>query len=137
MFCREQVAQLRDLEPQVQERGARAVVVGCGAPRSIGPFREYTRFQGEIVTDPRREAYEAAGFKKSWGTFFLWQPRSWAAGFRTLRKGFGQGKTQGDPVQNGGALVVRPPGEILWRFASRYPGDHPTAEALLAALPRS
>ena len=40
----------------------------------------------------------------------------------------------GDPWQQGGVIVVRPGGEIAYRFASRESGDHPRIDDVLAPL---
>ncbi|MBI3722574.1 AhpC/TSA family protein [bacterium] len=124
---------MRELEEKIGARGARAVVVGTGAPGFIAPFREATDFRGEIWTDPSRSVFEAAGFKRSAARTLL-HPGAALAGIRALTGGFRQGSTQGDPWQLGGVLVVRPPGELAWSHESRFAGDHPDAEALLAAL---
>jgi hypothetical protein len=50
------------------------------------------------------------------------------------KKGFHQGRTQGDPWQQGGSLVVRPGGQVLFRYASKVPGDHVSPQTLLHEL---
>jgi hypothetical protein len=133
MFCREQVAEFRDIEPEIKKHGAQLVVVGNGKPQHIASFRKTVGFEGELVTDPSLESYKAALFVRT-GLISLFRLSVIAAGLRALRKGFRQGWTQGEDSQQGGVIVVRPPGDVLYRFASRFAGDHPEPRAALAAL---
>ncbi|MDH3214324.1 MAG: SDR family NAD(P)-dependent oxidoreductase, partial [Myxococcales bacterium] len=41
---------------------------------------------------------------------------------------------QGDPWQLGGVFVIRPGGDLTYRYVSREAGDHPPVEEILAAL---
>lgn len=41
---------------------------------------------------------------------------------------------QGDAFQNGGVLVVRPGGEVAYRYISEVSGDHPPVADVLAAI---
>ena len=47
--------------------------------------------------------------------------------FQYLRsfKNFKQGKTQGDPWQLGGALIIKSSGEIAFSYLGQRGGDHP------------
>lgn len=123
---------MRDLEPRIREKDARVVVVGSGAPAFIGPFRQATGFKGEILTDPTRGAYEAAGLVRS--ALAMVSPRAALAGMRAFQAGFRMDGIQGDAWQQGGILVVRKTGELAYRYASRFSGDHPDPEAFLRAL---
>ena len=53
------------------------------------------------------------------------------------QKGFKQGRTQGDPWQQGGSLVIAPGGEVLYHYVSATPGDHAPPEELLRHVPSS
>jgi hypothetical protein len=98
-------------------------------------FAEHLKFPESVamLTDPARESYKAAGLRRSvWRTFSLK-----ALGyFRAARKkGFKQGRVQGDAFQQGGSLVVDKGGRILYRFVSDAPGHHASPETLLQHLP--
>ena len=132
MHCREHVVQLHHRIDDLKAAGAEIIVIGNGSPSFIDGFREETGWQGAIYTDPSLEVYKAAGLKRGvLKTFNL------AAGWRsigTLRRGIKQGRTQGDPWQQGGVLVVATNGDVLWSHASDGPGDNATVDEILAAL---
>lgn len=132
MFCREQVAQLRDAHDAIVERGARLLVVGNGTPAMARDFAEGRDVPFELVVDPSRKTYRTAGFNRSGGRFLI--PRILTNGARATGRGFRQGRTRGDPVQLGGVLVIAPPGEVKMHFVSETAGDHPTTEDILRAL---
>ena len=53
---------------------------------------------------------------------------------RALRSGSRQGSVQGDLWQLGGVFVIRPGGELTYRYVSREAGDHAPVDAILEAL---
>jgi hypothetical protein len=132
MHCRDQVVQLhRDLG-SIRAAGAELYVIGNGAPMFIEGFRETTGFTGPIYTDPSLAVYQAAQLVRSVARTF--GPGALVRSFGALRRGARQGRTQGDPWQQGGALVIAPDGRVLWHQVSNGPGDHASATDLLAAL---
>jgi hypothetical protein len=98
-------------------------------------FAEHFKFPESVkmLTDPSRESYKALALRRSvWRTFSLK-----ALGFyrAARKKGFKQGRTQGDPFQQGGSLVVDKGGRVLYRFISDAPGHHASPDILLQHLP--
>jgi hypothetical protein len=87
----------------------------------------------EVLTDPSRKAYDLASLKRS-AVLTLFNPRSLARWVRARLRGFKQGRPAGDVWQQGGALVILPPGKIAYRYVSLGPGDHPSPATLLDAL---
>ena len=83
-----------------------------------------------VYTDPSRETYRLAGFQRSFGLGL----KSLSRGRRASGGGFRQGKTQGDPWQQGGTLVIDRGGGVLFSHAADGAGDHAPVDALLAAL---
>lgn len=132
MFCREHVVQLHRRIQDIRAAGAELVVIGNGAPHFIAGFREVTGYDGPLYTDPSLAAYRAARFKRS--AWRLVHPKAALHAARALSRGFLQGRTQGDAAQQGGVLVVRPSGEVVYRYASAMSGDHPDLDEVLAAL---
>jgi NAD(P)-dependent dehydrogenase (short-subunit alcohol dehydrogenase family) len=53
---------------------------------------------------------------------------------RALRSGSRQTGVEGDPWQLGGVFVLRPGGELAYRYVSAEAGDHPPLDDVLAAL---
>ena len=87
----------------------------------------------DVFTDPKRATYEAAGMLR-WRTSLFEIGRTLRHGVRGLRSGFRQGKTKGDPWQNGGAMVIEPDGAIVLAHVEREAGDLLDPERVLHAL---
>jgi hypothetical protein len=119
--------------PRIHALGAELVAIGTGKPHWVAGFRELTEFSGLILCDPAKEAYQAAHMERGrWRDIF--NPRTLAYGMRAVGQGMFQGRVQGDPKQNGGVLVVAPPGHIVFRQVSQVAGDHAKVEDILQAL---
>lgn len=132
MFCREQVAQLRDVKAQIEAAGAGLAVVGNGTPFHAVGFRDDQGIDFPLYVDPDLMAYRAAGLKR--GARRTFNRRSVAKARATLKDGFRQGRTQGDPWQQGGVFVIRPDGSVPFGYVSEFAGDHPEVSEVLAAL---
>jgi hypothetical protein len=133
MSCREEVAELRPHVDALRERG-NVALIGSGTPAMAKDFAQHMGLPPDlpVLTDRAREAYRLLGFKRSiWSTF---TPGALLNSIRAMRKGFRQGRIQGDPFQQGGTLIVAPSGEILFRYQSKEPGDHAAPDRLIAAL---
>jgi len=95
-------------------------------------FQERQRVGADVWVDERRRTYRHLGFERSPGsTLFRFATMKHA--LRAWKKGFRQGRTQGDPWQQGGVLVVRAGGEAVSCHVSEEAGDlAPMAEVLEA-----
>ncbi len=132
MHCREHVVQLRRRIDDLHAAGCEVFVIGNGTPSFIEGFRAETGWRGAIYVDPSLAVYKAAGLQRGvLSTFNL--SAAWRS-VGTLRRGVKQGRTQGDPWQQGGVLVVSPAGEIRWSHASDGPGDNASADDILRAI---
>lgn len=115
--------------------GARLVIVGNGWPAMAKAFAERSGLpDATLLTDPSLQSYAAAGLKRS--ALLTLGPRGWLPYIRTMKKGFRQGRTKGDPWQQGGALVIAAGGEVLYRHVSTGPSDQADPGTLVAALRR-
>lgn len=85
-----------------------------------------------LVTDPSRATYAALGARRDLRGVL--DPRMLAAGWRSVREGHAQGALQGDAMQLGGVMVVRPDGAAPFVHLERFAGDAPDVEDVLAAL---
>ena len=130
MFCREQVAGFRSRKAELDQLGVGLFFVGSGNPMMAADFRDFLRLEVPVWVDTRRETYRFLQFQRQ--TWMLLDTRLWANGLRATRAGFRQGKTQGDPWQQGGVLVVRRGGEPVYSHASATAGDHPPLDLVLA-----
>jgi alkyl-hydroperoxide reductase/thiol specific antioxidant family protein len=132
MFCREHVVQLHREIDAIRRAGAELVVVGNGTPNFVAGFREITGFQGPIYCDPALTAYQAAGLHRGWTRVL--RPSVLLRGAKTMRAGFRQGPTQGDAAQQGGVLVILPPGKLVYAHRSEAAGDNAPAAEVVRAL---
>jgi NAD(P)-dependent dehydrogenase (short-subunit alcohol dehydrogenase family) len=123
---------LRDRVDEIRDLGAELVVVGNGAMNFAAAFREDYRLDSPLLVDPELRAYRAAGLRR--GRVEALSPRLSLNALRALRSGSRQGSVQGDLWQLGGVFVIRPGGELAYRYLSRVAGDHAPVNAILEAL---
>jgi len=130
MFCREAVASLSGVRADIEARGGRLVFVGNGTALMARDFAEQFGVDAPLFTDPSRKAFKAAGMKRRMG--LSWQ--SLAMGKRALAAGHTQGRTKGDPFQQGGVLVLDGEGAELHRQNADDAGTEILLEPILRAL---
>lgn len=132
MFCREQVAQLRDQQHEIERRGAGILVVGSGGPQYLAGFVEELGVDFPVYSDEAKEVFRCLGARRSY--LAPLHPKTFLAAWRASRKGMRQTGVAGDPWQNGGVFVIASPEEIRFAHRSGQPGDHPRGADVLAAL---
>jgi hypothetical protein len=135
VFCREQIAQLRDYHPAICQAGADLYVIGPGTPAQAGKAMERFGVPYEILADPDREAFLAADMRRD--LLSNLNLRTFGHLWRTIRKGIPQGALQGNPFQQGGALVIASDRRVLYHYIGMTAGDHPDPDDMLAALTRN
>lgn len=121
----------RDID-KLRAAGLDLYVIGNGTPNFIAGFREQTKYAGPLYTDPSLAAYRAAELKR--GVARTFDPRALGKTVSAFMQGHRQGRTQGDPWQQGGVLVVAPGGEVRFHHASERPGDNATVDQIVASL---
>lgn len=126
---------MRDTWPEIEGKGAQLVVVGNGQTFHAQDFQQEQKLPFPLLTDPDLKAYAAAGLRR--GLLSVVSPKVLGNAVRSLRGGFRQGRTQGDPWQQGGVFVITPDDQVLFHHVSREAGDHPQPADIVAALPRS
>lgn len=123
---------MRDVQPEIERRGARLFAVGNGGPHFARAFVEDWGVTFPVYVDPARTAYQAAGLRRgAASTFRLGVVKS---GLRALAKGYVQGMTQGDPWQQGGVFVFGPGNQDHFAYISDEAGDHPEVDTILRAI---
>ena len=85
-----------------------------------------------VFTDPSKASFNAAGMKH--GRLRTFAPGALGQTVDAWKAGFRQRKTMGDPWQQGGALVVRPDGQVVYSYSSDDPGDRVPIGEVLTAL---
>jgi NAD(P)-dependent dehydrogenase (short-subunit alcohol dehydrogenase family) len=125
---------LRDYLPEIRRQGAELVIVGNGSRYFASTFREELGLDCPLLVDPELQAYRAAGLRR--GRVEILSPRVPLNAVRAFWSGARQHGVHGDPWQLGGVFVIRPGGELVYRYLSREAGDHaPIAEVLAALAP--
>ena len=119
----------------IRAAGAELYLVGNGAPTFIAGFRDETGYAGPIYTDPSLATYRAAGLSR--GLRSLVNVGAAVRGVGALARGYRQGRTQGDQLQQGGALVIAPDGSVRWRQVSRGPGDNADPADIVQVVARA
>lgn len=132
MFCREQVAHLKEWEPRFRAAGASLAVVGSGSVAQAAAFHKDRQLPFALYTDPSLRTFAAAGLRR--GLLTAMSVGVFRNASRAMKAGFRQGATEGDPWQQGGAFVIRPDGSLLYAQISVEAGDHADPAAMLAAL---
>lgn len=117
---------------RIHAAGAELVVIGSGTPNFVAGFREETRYSGPLYCDPALASYRAARLRR--GLLRTLNPLSLAFAARAVARGSFQGRTQGDATQQGGALVILPPGRVIYEHVSDVAGDNAPAAELTSAL---
>ena len=132
MFCREQAVQVHREWDTIRERGAELVFIGNGNRHSAEAFQKQFDIRAPLYVDTKRDAYRALGMRR--GASDIFNRSSLRNMARSLRAGFLPGLIQGDGLQLGGVVVVRPGGQVSYSYLSSAGGDHPPVGDMLRAI---
>jgi len=129
---------LRGIEGTITAKGARLILIGNGEPRHIPAFRAALHTGARLLCDPDLASFRAVGLER--GVWQSFHPKALPGALASLFKGHGFPGIQGDPWQQGGALVLGP-GEggvaarpVHLHQISRHTSDLVKNSALLSAL---
>lgn len=112
-------------------KGASLAFVGIGSPDAIRDFRQETGATEPAFADPTLATYRALGMRR--GALTYLSPGFIANAIRALRSGYRNRFVAGDSMQHGGVLIVKPGGEVVYRYTSKTAGDHPAVRDVLGA----
>lgn len=130
------MAELRSQLPAIRRAGADVAIVGTGSPSEAKAIQKELQIPDvRIFSDPKGMAYERAGLRR--GILPLLRPRAVGNYLRAFFSGYVPRKVQGDSLQQGGVLVVRPGGTVAYAFRSRVAGDAPPLGEILGVLQTS
>lgn len=130
MFCREQAARFNERLADIEALGAKVVAIGNGTAPMASDFVERFDVRFAVFTDPSRRSYEAAGMTRK----FKVTGSGLKSAFRALSSGHIQGRTRGDPWQQGGVIVLGGDGQVLFKHADTEAGDHANVDDILSSL---
>ncbi len=126
--------QLHRAREQFEAAGLKVVLIGQATPADAARFRQRLHIDMPVLADEHRVTYKAIGARPA-TVGELVGPKVVAKGVLTsARNRVFQGKTVGSATQLGGAVVIRPGGEIAYRHLAQDASDNASPEALLAAV---
>lgn len=128
MFCRERAARFAAEEANLAP--AKLVFIGNGLLGMAQDFAEQFEVTAPLYTDPKRESYRALGLQRKFGLGL----KSLKRGSRANASGFKQGRTAGDPWQQGGVVLFDRGGDVLWKEVDDSAGPQVDLEGLKAAV---
>ncbi len=134
LFAKQQTDELKRHHAALRSAGTDVVAIGNGQLSEALAFEVEQGLPFKLLTDPTGESYCAVNLRRGLGTAL--RPSVLARALRATIAGFHQTKTAGDPLQQGGVLVLAPGGHEVYRYVSSSAGDHPSMKAVLHALSR-
>ena len=126
--------QLHRAHEQFEAAGVDLVLIGQATPRQAAAFRRKLEIDAvPVLADEERDTYKLAGFRRA-NLGQLLGPQSVISGLKhSRRSGVMQGRVVGDAAQLGGAMLIRPGGEVALHQVSENAGDTIEPDELLAA----
>lgn len=132
MLCREQIAQLRDVAADIRARQARLAFIGNGSPDQAKNLARDLALDVPLYTDPERRGFAALDAQRSLANVL--HPGTLSSVLRAWRGGHRQQGVQGDALQLGAVVIVRPGNDVVYLHRSAYAGDHPASADILRRL---
>ena len=126
---------MREEYPRFQQAGGEVAVVAMAESEQAAEFRDRYELPFRVLSDPRREAYEAFGLERG-SIWSIAGPAVWAAGLKSFLR-FGGGMPVGDPLQLGGSFVIDRNGVICYAHRSVTSSDRAPNDEIIAALEAS
>ncbi|XP_069736485.1 peroxiredoxin-like 2C [Phaenicophaeus curvirostris] len=130
--CKEYVEDLAKVPKEfLQEANVRLIVIGQSSYHHIKPFCSLTGYTHEIYVDPQREIYKTLGMKRGESNNVSVQsPHVKSNTLLGSIKSMWRAMTspafdfQGDPAQQGGALILGPGNEVHFLHFDKNRLDH-------------
>ncbi|NXR77309.1 AAED1 protein, partial [Pycnonotus jocosus] len=130
--CKEYVEDLAKIPKAfLQESNVRLIVIGQSSYHHIKPFCTLTGYTHEMYVDPQREIYKILGMKRGEGNkVSVRSPHVKSNAFLGSIRSIWRAMTgpafdfQGDPVQQGGALIIGPGNEVHFLHLDKNRLDH-------------
>ncbi|KPP80309.1 thioredoxin protein AAED1-like, partial [Scleropages formosus] len=139
-ICKEYVEDLAKIPPDyLRDAGVRLVVIGQSSHHHIEPFCSLTKYQHEIYVDPERSIYKKLGMRRGEAPFqsAFSSPHVKSSVLTGSMRSIWRAMTspvfdfQGDPHQQGGALIAGPGPEVHFAHFDMNRLDHTPINWLL------
>lgn len=132
-MCRAFLAQLRELDPELQAMGVEVVAMTLGEPEATKEFCHKQGVDFACLCDPERQSYEAYGLANS--MIGASHPSTWWAYTREIVKGNLPGLTtdKGAGSQLSGTFIIDQAGTVRFAHRNKTAADYPAPETILAA----
>ncbi|XP_068031873.1 peroxiredoxin-like 2C isoform X1 [Anomalospiza imberbis] len=130
--CKEYVEDLAKVPRAfLQESNVRLIVIGQSSYHHIKSFCSLTGYTHEMYVDPLREIYKILGMKRGEGNkASVWSPHVKSNTLLGSIRSIWRAMTgpafdfQGDPAQQGGALIIGPGNEVHFLHLDKNRLDH-------------
>lgn len=127
MFCREQLASLRDYKDE------NIVLVGMGDQKETAIFKKRMEVPQTMISDPTKTLFQQFGLRRaSFGQFV--NRRVVKRGFDALRSGHREGLPNADPMQLAGVFILNTEGEVVFEHRSTDSSDTLLGPQIVAEL---
>ena len=115
---------------EIEEGGARLVLIGQATPRHAAHFRRRQEIELPILADEHSVTYEAIGTKRT--VSGLMKPNVIASGFaKAIKNREVQGRPVGDVQRLGAAMIIAPGGEVVYKHHADDAADNPPIDDLI------
>jgi hypothetical protein len=129
MFCREAVADLLKLLPELKANGTQLTFVHIGTEEQANTFfSQFNLNDVPRVSDPEGNLYRAFGLKRAKIRQIINGPVM-KRGFQAVMKGIRQGRTVGDPLRMPGVFLIHD-GKLVKSYRHETVGDMPNYREL-------
>lgn len=132
MFARQRAAALMEIKNQVEENGAKIVIIGSGTPEQAKTFARNFNVELDMYVDKSLQTYNAFLLERGFFKTLGW--KSLKCGARALKNGFRQGWSAGDLWQQGGVFVLGPSRQIVYQHVEQYAGEPLDKDTVLQAI---
>lgn len=127
---------MRDRYEDFEAKGANVAAIGMGLTAMAADFRDKQSIPFPLLVDRERATHKALELRRG-KLLEVVGPKQVVRGVKSLLTGNSQGRPapKQDVLQLGGALVVAPGGDVLYRHVAAGAEDNAPADELLDALP--
>lgn len=124
---------MRQKITQFEQTGSRVVLVGMGTPEESAAFIKNAGVSFPMISDPKRQLYQAFGLKMA-AVLELLSPALTFKALATMARGHSVGLPIGDIRQLPGVFIINTDGQIVYSHVASDAADHPDPEKILTAL---